>query len=65
MSGKDIDLCDDLELIAFIAKETEYYCTMVEDCGVCSCRYNAKDDIYNCRKEHLLKRKEQLEKELM
>lgn len=61
MSGKDIDLCDSLELIAFIAKETEYFCTTVSDCGRCPCQYIEKDDIYNCRKEHLLQRKKELE----
>lgn len=62
MSGNDIDLCNDLELVSYIAKETEYLCTTVSDCGICPCRYDAADDIYHCRKEHLLKRKEQLEK---
>lgn len=61
MSGKDIDLCDSFVLISFIAKETEYYCSTVSDCGRCPCRYDEADDIYHCRKEHLLKRKEELE----
>lgn len=63
MSGKDIDLCDDLELVSFIAMETEIMCSTVSDCGRCPCRYNDQDDIYHCRKEHLLKRKELLENE--
>lgn len=60
MSGQDIDMCNNLELISFISKETDYFCTTVKDCGVCPCRYDEPDDIYNCRKEHLLKRTEQL-----
>lgn len=63
MADNDIDMCDDLELVSFIAKEVEYYCTLVNDCNTCSCRYDAADNIYKCRKEHLLKRKEELEKE--
>jgi len=60
LSGKDIDLCDNYELVAFIAKETEFFCSTVSDCGICPCLYDAADDIYKCRKEHLMKRKEEL-----
>ncbi|MBO5177719.1 MAG: hypothetical protein J6C07_09695 [Lachnospiraceae bacterium] len=61
MNGYDIELCDNLELIAFIASETEYYCATVKDCGVCPCKYD-DDTKYNCRKDHLNARKSQLEK---
>ena len=48
MADNDIDMCDDLELVSFIAKEVEYYCTLVNDCNTCSCRYDAADNIYKC-----------------
>lgn len=60
MSGKDIDMCDDLELVTYIAKETEVMCSIVSDCGRCPCVYDDSDDIYHCRKEHLNKRCEEL-----
>ena len=60
MSGKDIDLCDNFELVSYIAKETEVMCSTVSDCSICPCRYDDNDDIYHCRKEHLIKRTEEL-----
>lgn len=60
MSGKDIDLCDNFELVSYIAKETEVVCATVSDCSICPCRYDDNDDIYHCRKEHLIKRTEEL-----
>lgn len=63
MSGADIDFCDSLELVSFIAKETEFYCDFIKnDCSKCYCRYDGTDSTYKCRKEHLLKRKEELER---
>lgn len=60
MSGADIDFCDSLELVSFIAKEVEFH-FIENNCSKCRCRYDDANDIYKCRKEHLLKRKEQLE----
>lgn len=60
MSGKDIDMYDDYELVAFYCKETEVLCSTISSCSVCPCVYNDPDDIYLCRKEHLIKRKEEL-----
>ena len=60
MSGNDIQMCDNFELVSFIAKETEVLCATISDCGCCPCLYSDSDDIYHCRKEHLFKRKEEL-----
>lgn len=53
----DIDLCDNLDLLTYVYKETKFFCSIRDNmCEGCPCYYNDEDNILACRKDHLLKR---------